>query len=239
MSHTSILTAVISINRIQCYLLEIILETRMCPGSVTYSLNDFEQTVASLRASVSSLLPPRRLMGHQWETICENNWKTEKAPWTALCLFIDKNPPTSCQGKCETVYYLFVLFFLKKTEVNPGSHRWKIKGLILRGTCVCNSAWAFDLALRSGQQEGDAPFEMERVSNVDCSCDILKIIQYWHFHFVFGGSLENTQTPKPSLFLSLLDQPEEGRSEIIYPCGFSNVLFDYVLALLIQWRLAE
>ena len=66
MSHTRvILMAVISINKIQCYLLEIILETRMCPGSITYFLHDFEQIIASLRASVSSLLPPRRLMGHQ------------------------------------------------------------------------------------------------------------------------------------------------------------------------------
>lgn len=66
MSHTRvILMAVISINRIQCYLLEIILETRMCPGSITYFLRNFEQIIASLRASVSSLLPPRRLMGHQ------------------------------------------------------------------------------------------------------------------------------------------------------------------------------
>lgn len=68
-----------------------------------------------------------------------------------------------------------------------------------------NCTWAFDLAVRSGQQEGDAPFEMERVSNMDCDCGYIKNYLVLIFLPCLWRDLESTQTPKLSLSLFLLD----------------------------------
>lgn len=200
MSHTSILTAVISINRIQCYLPGNNTETRMHPWFCYLLPAWLWANCAPLRASVLSLLPPRRLMGHQWETICENNWKTEKALWTALCLFIYK---TSCQSsrKMWNSVLSGSLFFLKKDRSKPWKPQVENKGS--NSTRNLESATLLGhliLALRSGQQEGDAPFEMERVSNVDCSCDILKLFSTDTFTLSLEGVWKTLRPPNHLCF---------------------------------------